>query len=243
MASTGNGIDSMDTNYTCIIIDDEPLAITVIKNHIEKVGGFTLLGGFTNALDALKVLHREKVDLMFLDIQMPGINGLEFFKAIPQPPKVIFTTAFRNYAAEAFDVDALDYLVKPIPFERFLKAVNKFLEQQTVIPKQDAEELLKDFIILKSDKKNFKVKLDDILYIESLDDYVKVHTKEKTLVCYLRLSGIENLLGSTRFARIHRAYIVNLRHITVFTHCSVEIDSKQIPIGRNYRDGVVKLLG
>ncbi|MGE0077392.1 MAG: LytR/AlgR family response regulator transcription factor [Bacteroidales bacterium] len=230
------------TKYTCIIIDDEPIALRVINSYVDRIDDFDVLGCFTNALDALKVIHSAKVDLIFLDIEMPGINGLEFLKSISKPPKVIFTTAYRNYAADAFDVDALDYLVKPIPFDRFLKAISKFYETAKQIV-SDTPILEHRQIVLKSDKKNFKVDIDDILYIESLDDYVKVHTKQKTLVCYLRLSGIETMLDSSQFLRIHRAYIVNIQYISVFTHAFVEINQKQIPIGRSYRDNVVSRLG
>jgi len=225
------------SKYSCLIIDDEPIAIKVISNYLEKIDNFILFGGFTNALEALNVLHKEKVDLVFLDIQMPGVNGLEFIRSIPQPPKVIFTTAFRNYASDAFDVDAIDYLVKPIPFERFLKAINKFYENQNRVTEQS-----NDSIILKSDKKNYKVMIDDIIYIESLDDYIKVHTKENNLICYMRLSGIENMLGNAKFIRIHRAFVVNQKYINLFTHSLVEINGKQLPIGRNYRDEVLKKL-
>ena len=234
---------NMDKRYTCLIVDDEPIAITIVKTYIERVGCFTLLGGYTNAMDAISVLHSQRVDLIFLDIEMPGVNGLEFLRAIPMPPKVIFTTAYRNYAAEAFDADAIDYLVKPIPFERFLKGVNKFLELQKTCDYHLQEVQENESIILKSDKKNFKVRLNDILYIESLGDYVKVHTDSKTLVCYLRLSGIETMLGCFHFLRIHRAYIVNLRHVSAFSQCMVEIRGEQIPIGRSYRDEVANLLG
>ncbi|HPD95045.1 MAG: response regulator transcription factor [Bacteroidales bacterium] len=232
----------ISAKYSCIIIDDEPIALRVINGYVDKIGNFEVLGCFSNALEALNILHSNKIDLIFLDIEMPGINGLEFLKSIPQPPKVIFTTAYRNYAAEAFDVDALDYLVKPIPFERFLKAVNKFYETVKQITTETPTSEQKH-IVLKSDKKNYKVDVNDILYIESLDDYIKVHTKQNTLVCYLRLSGIETMLDSAQFIRIHRAYIVNVKQVKVFTHAFVEIDKKQIPIGRNYRDEVVKKLG
>jgi len=225
------------SKYSCLIIDDEPIAIKVISNYLEKIDKFVLLGGFTNALDALSVLYKQNIDLIFLDIQMPGINGLEFIKSIPQPPRVIFTTAFRNYASDAFDIDAIDYLVKPIPFDRFLKAVNKFLENQNRVTEKS-----NDSIILKSDKKNYKVLMDDIIYIESLDDYIKVHTKHNNLICYMRLSGIENILATSKFIRIHRAFVVNQKHITLFTHSLVEINGKQLPIGRNYREEVLKKL-
>ncbi|OFY44441.1 MAG: hypothetical protein A2X18_01440 [Bacteroidetes bacterium GWF2_40_14] len=224
--------------YRCLIIDDEPIAIKVISNYLEQLPHFEVAGGFTNAFDSLNDLHSNHIDLLFLDIMMPGINGLEFIRSLTNPPKVIFTTAYRNYAPEAFDVDALDYLVKPIPFERFLKAVNKFLEIQERRTINNTSET----IILKSDKKNYKVFLDDILYIESMDDYIKVHTKHTSLVCYLRLSGIENLLDKSRFIRIHRAYIINREHVSLFTNTHIEIAGKLLPVGRSYREEVPKRL-
>lgn len=228
--------------YSCIIIDDEPIAIRVVKSYVEKIDNLNLLGSFTNALEALNVLRSQRVDLLFLDIEMPGINGLDFFSSIPHPPKVIFTTAYRNYAAQAFDVDAVDYLLKPIPFERFLKAINKFYDKNISVQTAEPNKEEDSFIVLKSDKKNYKVKVDDIQYIESMDDYVKVHTSQKTLVCYLRLLGLEKMLNGGQFIRIHRAYIVNIKHIAMFTTSMVEIAGKQIPIGRNYREEVAKRL-
>jgi DNA-binding LytR/AlgR family response regulator len=233
-----------NSKFSCIIIDDEPIAIRVISSYLEKFEEFKNLGGFTNAIDALKILHQQKVDLMFLDIQMPGINGLEFIKSITKPPKVIFTTAYRNYAADAFEVDALDYLVKPIPFERFLKAINKFLDHQKRIEKEEHTGNEPIFIVLKSEKKNHKIKVDDILYIESLDDYVKVHTAQGKLLCYTRLTALESqLLHFDNIQRIHRSFMVNTKHITAFTHCNVSIGEKQIPIGRTYREGIAKVIG
>lgn len=226
----------------CVVIDDEPIALRIIGSYIDKIDNLEALGYFTNALDALKVIRDNAIDIIFLDIEMPGINGLNFLKSIPNPPRVIFTTAYRNYAADAFDVDALDYLVKPFPFDRFLKSINKYHESiknsNAALPEIDRR-----YILLKSDKKNFKIDIDDIIYIESLDDYIKVHTLQKSLVCYLRLSGIESMLESSQFLRIHRAYIINTKHIKAFTHAYVEINQKQIPIGRSYRDRVVRHLG
>jgi DNA-binding LytR/AlgR family response regulator len=232
----------LKTTYTCIIIDDEPIAIRVIQSYLEKLEEFEVLGAFTNALDALKVLHAQPVDLLFLDIQMPGINGMEFFRSINHPPKVVFTTAFRNYAADAFDLDALDYLLKPIPFDRFLKAINKFLDQKTAesIPDNKIDD--NPFIIVKSDKRNHKLKVADILYIESLDDYIKIHIQNKSLVCYLRLNAIEEQLGNTDFARVHRSFLVNLRHVSAFTHYELELAGTKIPVGRKYRSDTIKCL-
>ena len=228
--------------YTCIIIDDEPIAIRVIQSYIERLDDFKIVGAFTNALDALKILHAQSVDLLFLDIQMPGINGMEFFRSINHPPKVIFTTAFRNYAADAFDLDALDYLLKPIPFDRFLKAINKFIDQKSAETTQENKTDNDQFIVVKSDKKNHKLKVADILYIESLDDYIKIHLQQKALVCYLRLSAIEALINNAEFIRVHRSFLVNLVHVSSFTHFQVEIAGKRIPVGRKYKDETIKSL-
>ncbi len=228
-------------NYKCIIIDDEPIAIRVIANYLQNIQRIDSVGEFTNALDALKILHSQNVDLLFLDIQMPGINGLDFIKTLANPPKVIYTTAFRNYAADAFEVDAIDYLVKPIPFDRFLKAINKFFDIKQGIKSNGLDEL--DYIILKSDKKNHKIKVDEILYIESLDDYVRVHAKSNKLVCYTRLVTLEEQLKNyNHLVRIHRSFMVNLKNISSFTHFNVEVNGKSLPIGRSYKDQVMKLL-
>ncbi|HPX06376.1 MAG TPA: LytTR family DNA-binding domain-containing protein [Tenuifilaceae bacterium] len=228
---------------TCVIIDDEPIAIKVIENYINRIEGLCIKGRFTNALDALAVIRNEDIDLVFLDIQMPGINGLEFVKSMQQTPSIIFTTAFRNFAADAFDVNAVDYLVKPIPFDRFLKSINKFFDINKHSSAADNQPPSPTkYIILKSDKKNYKVAHTDILYIESMDDYIKVHTNAQTLVCYLRLAGIEAELNNDCFIRIHRAYIINKHHINTFTQTHVEINGQPLPIGRNYRDKVVPLL-
>jgi DNA-binding LytR/AlgR family response regulator len=229
--------------YSCIIIDDEPIAIRVINTYISKIDEVEAIGSFTNAFDAMNLLHNKKTDLIFLDINMPGINGIEFLRSIHNPPEVIFTTAFREYAAEAFDVNALDYLVKPVSMERFLKSINKFLEKKNSAQRSDVNLNENDYIILKSDKKNFKVKVNEILYIESLDDYVKVHTLNNRLVCYMRLSALESLFASSgTMIRIHRSYIINTDFVQVFTGYDVEINGKKIPIGRNYRARTLKLL-
>lgn len=229
--------------YKSIIIDDEPIAIRVIQEHLEKFENIECIKGFTKAIDAIEILSKEKIDLLFLDINMPGISGIEFLKTLTNPPKVIFTTAYRNFAVDAFELDALDYLVKPISFERFLKAINKFLSQAEIIQTTENAEIQdKNYIILKSDKKNYKINFDDILFIESLDNYIKVHTKNLSIVCYERLSGIENELPNNNFIRIHRSYIINLTKIDVFTSAYVEIGDRKFTIGRNYKDDVLKRL-
>ncbi|MEA2106524.1 MAG: LytTR family DNA-binding domain-containing protein [Bacteroidota bacterium] len=229
------------SRYKCVIIDDEPIAIRVIQEHLGKFESFDCLGSFTKAIDAIAVLNNEAIDLLFLDINMPGISGIEFLKSLAHPPKVIFTTAYRNFAADAFDLDALGYLLKPISFERFLKSINKFLSTSQ-LPKQKMNETEhKDYIILKADKKNHKIKYVDILYIESLDNYIKLYTTEASIICYESLANLEKELPN-QFLRIHRSYIVNVSKVDVFTSSYVEIDKRRFTIGRNYRDAVSEKL-
>ncbi|MDX9695297.1 MAG: LytTR family DNA-binding domain-containing protein [Bacteroidales bacterium] len=229
-----------DKKYNCVIIDDEPIAIRVIQDHLSKFEDFKCVQTFTKALDAIQLLNKEKIDLLFLDINMPGISGIEFLKTLAKPPKVIFTTAYRNFAVDAFDLDALDYLVKPISFERFLKAVNKFLSVSNPPEALSSEQKQeKYYIILKSDKKNYKIQFKDILYIESLDNYIKVHTSEFSIICYERLSAIEKELPASDFIRIHRSFIINYSKVDLFTSAFVEIAGRKFTIGRNYRDEVL----
>lgn len=229
-------------NYTCIIIDDEPIAIRVLQSYLEKIDGLKVVGSYTNALEALNIIHTQTIDLLFLDIQMPGINGLEFFRSIKQVPKVILTTALRNYAADAFDLDALDYLLKPIPFERFLKAINKFLDQQAMELVHDFQMERHEFLLVKSNKKNHKIKIADILYVESLDDYVKIHLQSKTLVCYLRLTALEKELTSPSFIRVHRSFLISSNYVSAFTHFELELAGVKIPVGGKYRSVTINHL-
>lgn len=229
--------------YRSIIIDDEPIAIKVIKGHLEKFENIECIKGFTKAIDAIEILNKDNIDLLFLDINMPGISGIEFLKSLTNPPKVIFTTAYREFAVDAFELDAIDYLVKPISFERFLKSVNKFLSQAKSNHKTENIKVRdKDYIVLKSDKKNYKIKFSDILFVESLDNYIKVHTIDFSIICYERLSGIEKELPISEFIRIHRSYIVNLTKVDIFTSAYVEIGNRKFTIGRNYKDDVLKRL-
>ena len=228
--------------YHTVIIDDEPIAIKVIQQHIQEFDCIECVQTFTKALNAIEILNSQSIDLLFLDINTPGISGIEFLKSLPNPPKVIFTTAYRNFAVDAFDLEAVDYLVKPISFERFLKAVNKFMALRTSDPvsKKETNDN-KDYIVLKADKKNYKLKFNDILFVESLDNYIKVHTNDFSIICYERLTAIEREL-SNNFLRIHRSYIVNTDKVDVFTSSSVEIGDKRFTIGRNYKGTVLKRL-
>jgi DNA-binding LytR/AlgR family response regulator len=230
-------------HHTCIIIDDEPIAIRIIKEHLSAFESIECLDGFTNPLKAMEFLGTEKVDLIFLDINMPGLSGIDLLKSLMHKPQIIFTTAYREYAVDAFDLDALDYLVKPIPFERFVKAINRFLDTiRKPINTADIDEG-KRYIVLKADKKNHKVAFSDITFIESLDNYIKVHTLNKgSLICYESLSGIEKELPQNEFLRIHRSFIVNIHHIEAFTASYVEIGDRKLTIGRNYKENVIKKL-
>ena len=229
-------------SYKCIIIDDEPIAIRVIQDHLKTFDQMSCRGGFTKALEALQFLQKEQVDLIFLDINMPAISGIELLKSLPYPPKVIFTTAYRNYAADAFDLDAIDYLVKPISLERFLKAMQKFFSQVEQPNDLNDNSTEKEFLVLKSDKKNHRIPLNELLYIEGLDNYIRVQTTGKSIICYEKLSAMEEKLPSSRFMRIHRSCIANLDRVDVFTSAHVEIEGKRLSIGRSYKEEVSKRL-
>lgn len=229
----------------CLIVDDEPPAREIIRRYIQEVPTLELAGECANALQAFALLQQQQVDLLFLDIRMPQINGNDFLKTLKNPPKVIFTTAYTEYALEGYELDVVDYLMKPIPFDRFLKAVNKAYQQAIV--KHDvsapAEEKNESFVYFRADRKMVKVMLHDIRYIESMKDYVKVFTKDSTIITKQSISSVEEMLPEREFVRVHRSYIVSLKHIKTFTSELIEIDKAEIPIGKLYRNGVLKVLG
>lgn len=225
--------------YRCIIIDDEPIAIRVIKNHLAAFNNFEIVAECNNALEAIPILQKEKVDLLFCDIQMPQITGVDFVRSLSHPPKVIFTTAYRDYAVDAFELNVVDYLLKPISFERFTKAINYFLEQQkqkeTTLPHNETESKIRDYIFLKADKKHYKINLSDILYFESLGDYVIAFTLDKKIVTKERISHLAENLPTNQFIQIHRSHIVSIDKIESLGPGFVEINNKKLPVGRNYK--------
>ncbi len=230
-------------NYNCLIIDDEPVAISVIQEHLEAFSNFTCLAGYTRAVEATELLSQGKVDLLFLDINMPGISGIDFLRSLSSPPMVILTTAYRDFAVDAFDLNVLDYLLKPISFERFLKSIHKFLKHSAPTAlTQRLEDNEEKSILLKADKKFHKIDLADIVFIESLDNYVVVNTHHQKLICYESLSGLENRLPQNCFLRIHRSFLININKVTAFTSAHLEIKDRKFTIGRNYKDSVIKLL-
>ncbi|MCI4670016.1 MAG: LytTR family DNA-binding domain-containing protein [Bacteroidia bacterium] len=235
----------------CLIVDDEPLALDVLEAYIERLDDLELVARLDNAVEAFNFLQKEEVDLLFLDIQMPKLTGIDLLKNISDPPQVIFTTAYRDYALQGYELNVVDYLLKPISFDRFLKAVNKVIQNQGKSddtepepsgPKQEPLNYQDAYIYLKSDKKMVKVPLAEILYIESLKDYIRVFTAEKNVTAYQRISYMEEKLPSDKFARIHRSFIINLDQIDAYNTSIVEVAGKEIPIGRNYRQEVLKIL-
>ncbi len=233
----------------CIIVDDEPMARDVIRRYIERIPNLKLAGEFGNAIDATIFLQEHPADMIFLDIKMPQLTGTEFVRSIRNLPKIIFTTAHKEYAHEGFELDVTDYLLKPIRFDRFIRAVNKAFPQK----QQEAEghgsivnEELKSvtsFIYLRVDRKMIKVLLDDILYIESDKDYVKVFTEKGFIITRQTIASVEAMLSESQFIRIHRSYIVSLNKLKSFTAETVEIVNKELPIGKLYRNNFLKLQG
>ncbi|GAA4430726.1 LytTR family DNA-binding domain-containing protein [Pontibacter saemangeumensis] len=224
----------------CIIVDDEPPAIKVLEKYIEMLPQLEICGTCKNAFEALSLLTKERVDLIFLDIHMPKLIGTELLRTLPHPPKVIFTTAHKTFAVEAFELDAVDYLLKPISFERFLKAVNKVLQINHPLP--ETPSLTPSFVYFRADRKMIKVLLDEILYIESLRDYVVIHMKEaRELRVKITLNHVEGMLPDDQFLRIHRSFIASINKITAFTKTDVEIGSTELPIGKSFTSVFIKL--
>ena len=219
----------------CLIIDDEPLAQNVIENYLVSFSFIRLIAKCDNALIALEWIKKQKIDLIFLDVSMPFISGIDFIRTLRNPPAIILTTAHKEFAIESYELNVLDYLLKPISFERFLKAINKLNIDTSEIVKPGIIDTKNDsFIYVKSEKKNVKILLKDILFIESLKDYIKIHTIDKTIVTQVPISTIEQRLPDN-FLRIHRSFIVAKDKITAYTQHDLEIGKFQIPIGRNYK--------
>lgn len=228
--------------YKCIIVDDEEFARQLIETHLKQIDGFEIVASCGSAMEAHKVLLNKEIDLMFLDIEMPGLKGTDFLRNIIVKPKVIFTTAYRDYALEGFDLNAVDYLLKPIVFTRFFQAIEKFLQVVNKPIKASLSIEDNDYIFVKNNKKNIKVKLQEINYIESIKDYIKIHSTKDTITIKHSLSAFEDKLDE-RFLRIHRSYIVNTQKITAFTKVDVEIGLIELPIGDSYKAFVYSRLG
>jgi DNA-binding LytR/AlgR family response regulator len=230
-----------------IIVDDEPMARDVIRRYIEKIPTLKLVGEFGNAIDAMVFLQEHMVDMIFLDIKMPQLSGTEFVRSLRNVPKIIFTTAHKEFAYEGFELDVIDYLLKPIRFDRFLRAVNKAFPQRQQEIETHGKILNEEsrtptsFIYLRVDRKMIRVLLSDILYIESDKDYVKVFTEKGFIITRQTISSVEVMLPESQFIRIHRSYIISLTKLKSFTAETVEIGNKEIPIGKIYRNNFFKI--
>jgi DNA-binding LytR/AlgR family response regulator len=247
-----------EKKIVCLAVDDEPPALDILKKYISAVSSLELAGTCNNAVEALNVLQSRNVDLLFLDIQMPQLLGTDLIRSLNRPPKVIFTTAHRKFAVEGFELDATDYLLKPISFTRFLKAVNKVLgggdpqpeppprtdplPQPEPSPRAHSQPRADAFLHLRTDRKTVQIALDDVLYIESIRDYIKVVTRSKTVISKQSISSLEDILPRDAFIRIHRSYIVSLSKIESYTSELVEIARQELPISRMYRLDVEKVL-
>lgn len=223
----------------CIIVDDEPLAREAIEFLTKDISFLNLTGTFNNAASAMKFMEESPVDLIFLDIQMPGITGIEFAKTISKRTLIIFTTAYSEYALDSYEVDAIDYLIKPVDPERFRKAADKALSYHSLLlqeEKEDVEPSAEEYFFVKSDRKYFKVKFEDILFVEGLKDYVILQLEEQRIITRMNLKAMYDLLPKSIFLRVNKSYIVNTAHIEAFDNNDIFIKTHEIAIGSSYRD-------
>ena len=235
----------MSKNIQCLIVDDEPMAREILENHLGKIDAVEVVASCKNAVDAFNVISAKKIDVIFLDINMPEISGLSFAKAIDNKIKLIFTTAYREYAVDGFDLQAVDYLLKPISFDRLYQSINKYIDEcmpsQLIKVNENVEEK-SDFIFVRSDRKMIKINFSDIFYIESLGDYIKILLNTKNIVTRESISSMEAKLPKNMFLRTHRSFIVSIKHIVSFTNEYIEINKQAIPISRSYKTSVLNKL-
>lgn len=229
------------SKINCVAIDDEPFALEIMADDIQKISFLNLVGTFSNPMDAWELIKQGKVDLIFLDIQMPVISGTQFLRSLPTPPMVIFTTAYQQYALEGYDLDVVDYLLKPIPFDRFLKAVNKAEEllrlRSKELPNVPVVEEI-NFFFIYSEYKQIKIYFDDLLYVEGLKDYVKIYVKQqsKPILTRMNLKMMATKLPPNLFCRVHHSFIVALDKISAFQKTKLLVGEKELPIGRKFAE-------
>ncbi len=231
----------------CLIVDDEKLALDLMEDNISQVSYLSLAGRCKNASEAIQFLSKNTVDLIFLDIQMPGISGIQFLSSLKNPPMIIMVTAYEKYALEGFNLDVVDYLVKPVPFDRFLKAANKAYELHNLRQQASAPESAQnssDYLFVNADYSLVKIVIDDITYIEGLKDYIKIHLQntDKPVITRLSMHFMEEKLPAARFKRVHRSYIISLDKITAYKRPSVIIGKEEIPVSDNYRDELMNYI-
>jgi DNA-binding LytR/AlgR family response regulator len=230
----------------CLLVDDEPPALKVLANYISQISGLEIVSQCKNAIEALNVLNEKAIDVIFLDIKMPKIIGTEFLKNLSHPPKVIFVTAYRDYAVDGYDLDAVDYLVKPVSFERFIKAITRLsrvIGREGLIASGDHKSDSEAFVYLKVDRDMKKIFVNHIVYIESWKDYVKIFlTNNKNFLVKQSITAMENLLSEHKFLRVHRSYMVSLDKISGYNSLSIQLEAREIPIGRLYKQVVMERL-
>jgi len=223
-------------------VDDEPLAIAIIEDYLKKIPFIEVVGKFENVIPVYQFLKENQIDLLFLDIEMPNITGIDFLKTLINKPSVIITTANKNFAVEGFDLNVDDYILKPITFDRLLKGINRVVESKNKNNVSATNEQQNDFLYLKENKKMVKVYLKDILYLESIKDYAKVVTTEKTVITKQQLSFFESINNTNKFLRIHRSFIVAIDKIDSYSLSGIEVGDKELPIGRKFKDIVIEAL-
>jgi len=229
-----------------LVVDDEPVAREILEDHLTKLETFELVASCKSAIQAFQIISSHPIDLIFLDINMPEMSGLSFARSINKNVKVIFTTAYREYAVDGFDLQAVDYLLKPISFERFLQGVQKYMVENVPVnpvASSISESEDSDFFFVRSDRKMVRIKFSEISFIESIADYIRIHLQDKNVVTRETISNVEAKLPQTDFLRIHRSYIVALKNIDSFTAEYIEIGRRQLPISRSYREQVLVRLG
>ncbi len=231
-----------------IAVDDEPLALEVIERFSQKIPSLELINTFQSPIEAMEYLKENPVDLLFLDIQMPDLTGLQFLQSLTEKPMIIFTTAFTEYAVDSYEFDAVDYLLKPVLFDRFYKAVNRAelqLQAKEALQAQDGDDAVgngKDFLFIKSDTRFFRVSLSDILLIEGMRDYIAVHTPKQRILTLMSMTNMLKKLPSDRFMRVHKSYIIGLDHIALIQHNRVFINDKEIPISSSYKEEFLRFV-
>lgn len=232
----------------CLAIDDEILALDLIEDNVRKIPFLDLVKKCQNPVEAMDILRQEKIDLLFLDIQMPDISGIQLLKSLPRKPVVIFTTAYSNYAIEGYDLDVLDYLLKPYTFDRFLKAVNKareyidFKEKSLSMENQKTPPALSNYLFVRSEYKLVSIDLSELEYIEGLGDYVKIYSGGSPVLTQMSMKSMEEKLPSSDFVRIHRSYIVSVKKIDFIRKNILSIKGKSIPISEHYRERLFKII-
>lgn len=234
---------SKEKQIACIIVDDEFVAREILKTHLSKIPNINILGKYANAIEAFSAIREHTIDLIFLDINMPEVSGISFAKSINKDIKIIFTTAYRDYAVEGFELQAVDYLLKPISFDRLLKAVNNYFEIYSDNNQKIVEtKITHDFMFVRADRRMVKIDFEAIVYVESYGDYLKIHLSEETIVTRETIGTIEAKLPANNFLRIHRSYIVSLKNISSFSNEEIQIQKISLPISRSYKKEVLQVL-